>query len=186
VQVFVPFVSVVADGTTVVCVQPQESPVTVRGRAGNRRLRLWLALGLGTLLLLCLGGVGVFISLYDNATKIQRTDPDAVVDSYLGAYLQDRDDKAAALYTCKSGATLQPIVDLRNQLVAREHANGTKVNVSWEGLQVTGTGDVRTVQTVLTISGMSNGQAVSSHQETWDFRLVDQSGWRVCGATKVP
>jgi hypothetical protein len=175
-------------GTTVVCVQPPP-PVPVApsppGRLRNRRLRLWLAMSLGVLLLLCLGGAGVFFSLYDNATKIQRTEPDAVVDSYLGAYLQDRDDKAAALYVCKSGATLQPMIDERNQIVARERANNTKVSVSWEGLQVTGSGDQRTVQTELTVSGFANGQSVSGHKETWDFRVVDQSGWRVCGATRI-
>jgi hypothetical protein len=181
-------------GTTVVCVQPQESvtppPASVvvpppTGRLRSRRLRLWLAMGLGVLLLLCLGGAGVFFSLYDNATKIQRSEPDAVVDSYLGAYLVDRDDKAAALYTCKSGAALQPIINLRNQNAGREKTNGVKVSVSWDGLAVTGSGSTRTVQTDLTISGASNGQPLSSHQETWDFHLVDQSGWRVCGATKA-
>jgi hypothetical protein len=199
VQVFVAFTVVVTDaspagrdnrtkGTTVVCVQPTPAPPPVApapGRPRNQRLRLWLALSLGVVLLLCLGGAGVFFSLYDKATKIQRSDPDAVVDSYLGAYFVDRDDQAARLYTCKTGGNLQPMADLRNQITNREKTNGTKVSVDWGSLQVTGSGSDRTVETDLTISGSSNGQAVSSHAETWDFHLVDQNGWRVCGATKV-
>jgi hypothetical protein len=138
------------------------------------------------MVLLCLGGVGVFISLYDNATKIQRAAPDAVVDNFLGAYLVNRNDQDAVLYTCKSGANLQEISELRNQLVDRERKNGTTVSVSWEGLRVSGAiPNERTVGADLTISGFSDGQQVSSHTETWVFRVVDQDGWRVCGASKV-
>ncbi|MDT5031284.1 MAG: hypothetical protein QOC94_1455, partial [Actinoplanes sp.] len=69
------------------------APTVVGGKPRNRRLRLWLAMGLGIVVLLCLGGVGVAISLYDGATKIQRSEPDAVADSFLRAYLVNRDDK---------------------------------------------------------------------------------------------
>nr|BFE67311.1 hypothetical protein GCM10020092_006120 [Actinoplanes digitatis] len=58
--------------------------------------------GAGILALLCLGGVGVFISFYDEATKIERSKPDAVADQFLRAYLVNRDDKEVSLFTCKA------------------------------------------------------------------------------------
>ena len=52
----------------------------------------------GIVALLCLGGIGVFISYYDEATKIERTSPNAVVIQFLQAYLVNRDDQEAALH----------------------------------------------------------------------------------------
>ena len=77
----------------------------------NRRLRLFLALGAGIVALLCLGGVGVFISLYDEATEIRRTAPDAVVDGYLRAYLVNRNEDETKLYTCAAGGDFAAIQD---------------------------------------------------------------------------
>ena len=53
-----------------------------------RRARLILAIVGGTMALLCLGGVGIFIAVYDKATEIKRTAPDAVVDNFLDPWAQ--------------------------------------------------------------------------------------------------
>jgi hypothetical protein len=149
-------------------------------------VRLILAMAAGILALLCLGGVGVFISFYDEATKIERTEPDAVVDQFLRAYLVNRDDKEAALFTCKSGLDLAAISALRTQLTEREKEFSVSVNVSWSTLTVTGTEDGRrTVSADLVIAGSSGGEALSRRTETWSFPLVDDDGWRVCSAAKV-
>jgi len=156
------------------------------GKGPNRRLRLFLAMGAGILALLCLGGVGVFISLYDEATKINRVDPDAVVDSYLRAYLVKRDDEEAGLFTCRSGADLTSVTTLREELVKREQDFGVQVVVTWSTLTVTGAGDERrSVSTELTIAGTSNGQTQSRRSEPWSFEVVEDDGWRVCGANKT-
>jgi hypothetical protein len=184
-----------APGSTAVP-EPQEPPAPVSGaveapappvtgKQPNRRLRLWLAMGAGIIALLCLGGVGVVVSLYDSATGIKRTSPDAVVDGFLRAYLVDRDDKDAALYECTSGPDLTSLAALRNELVNRERQFAVKVNVSWSTLTVSGTEEGRrTVTTDLIISGAKNGQTLSRRTEAWTFGLVDEDGWRVCSAAK--
>ena len=194
-----------AGGTSVVCVQPQEptaGPVPMAGVPGpgvpvggtgvpqkprNRRTRLILVMIAGIVGLLCLGGVGVAISVYDDATKIDRSDPDTVADSFLIAYLVNRDDKAAQLFTCES-ADLTNLNALREQLVAREKKFNVKVSVSWGALARAAVGPGQEdVSTELTISGSTNGQVSSSRNEEWRFRVVDSGGsWRVCNASKEP
>jgi hypothetical protein len=59
--------STVAEKEVEAMVTPK--PPRKRGRLQSRRARLALALGAGMMALLCLGGVGVFIALYDEATE---------------------------------------------------------------------------------------------------------------------
>ena len=185
-------------GTTVVCVQPQEpvtrQPVTdpppavpAVPRRKNRRVRLVVALVAGVMALLCLGGVGVGIALYDNATKIKRSDPDQVTSSFLRAYLVDRSDKEAALYTCNSAPNLSSIAALRTEMIERERKFGTTVTATWESLTISASGKgSATVAVDLVIAGSSQGRQISSRSEHWSFGVVDDSGWRVCSAIKRP
>jgi hypothetical protein len=149
-------------------------------------VRLWVAMGLGIVVLLCLGGVGVFVSLYDNATAIKRSEPDAVADSFLRAYLVERDDQQASLFTCKTGSDLSTLAALRTGLVNREKEFNVKVIVTWSTLTVTGSGDKRNVRADLIIAGTTNGVTQSRHTESWQLGLIDDDGWRVCNASKVP
>lgn len=181
-----------AERTNLVRVQPTNQPPQpaavppAQGKPRNRRLRLLLAMGAGILALLCLGGIGVAISLYDEATKIERTQPDVVVSSFLRSYLVNRSDEEAALYTCNSGGNLGSIASLRTELVNREQEFDVVVNVNWGTLTVSGSGDGRrSVSTDLTIAGTSEGQQISKRTEAWAFSVVDEDGWRVCDATKM-
>lgn len=136
--------------------------------------------------LLCLGGIGVFISFYDEATKIERAEPDVVVDQFLRAYLVNRDDKEASLFTCKEGLDLTAISALRTQLVEREKEFDVTVSVSWSTLTISGAEEGRrSVATDLLIAGSSDGQGLSRRSEPWSFALADNDGWRVCSAAKV-
>lgn len=136
--------------------------------------------------LLCLGGAGVFVSLYDNATKINRSAPDAAVDDFLRAYLVDRDDKEASLFECKSGGTFTEIASLRTEMVTREKNFDVKVSVSWGPLPVTAVDQThKSVAASLTISGASNGDTISRRTDQWTFGVVDEDGWRVCTAAKA-
>jgi hypothetical protein len=165
------------------------APPVAPQRAGtprNRRKRLWLAMSLGIVALLCLGGVGVVVSLYDGATEIKRSAPDAVADSFLRAYLVNRDDQEVSLYSCKSGGDFTAISSLRSELIQREHDFGVTVVVSWGSLTVSGGGQSqRTVGTDLVISGRKNGETQSRRTESWQLGLVQDDGWRVCSAKKV-
>jgi hypothetical protein len=139
-------------------------------------------MGLGLMVLLCLGGVGVFVSLYDGATQIKRSAPDAVVDNFLRAYLVTRDDKEASLYTCKSGLELSRLRAYRDDIVGREKDFSVGIRVSWSSLTVTTKGDKGTVtaELIKTIIDRTGRDANS-----WQIDVVDQDGWRVCGATQL-
>jgi len=136
----------------------------------------------GTLALLCLGGVGVVVSLYDGATEIKRTSPDAVVDNFLGAYLVDRNDKEASLYECKQGGDFAAIEAYRADMLTREKDFSVGIRVSWSSLTVSTQGDSGTVGTNLVKTATDQSGRVSN---TWEFRVVDQDGWRVCGAIQT-
>lgn len=151
-----------------------------RGRLQSRRVRLFLALGGGILALLCLGGVGLFVSLYDRATEIKRTEPDVVVDGFLAAYLVERDDSRVALYACENGADFGEISAYRADILEREAKFSVSIRVSWEGLTVSTAGREGTVQVDLTRAITGSEQLTDS----WTIHIVDHDGWRVCGATK--
>ncbi|HET9516365.1 MAG TPA: hypothetical protein VFO77_01435 [Actinoplanes sp.] len=152
----------------------------------GRRARLLVAVVGGVLALLCLGGIGITFVLYDDATKIDRGTPDQVVSSYLRAALVQRSDAQAQFYVCDGPSDLSSVGNLRREIAQREEGFGVTVSVSWGSLvraQVE-PGEER-VRVHLTIAGSSAGQTKSRRSEGWEFRVVDQDGWRVCGATKV-
>ncbi|MFF5082255.1 hypothetical protein ACFY36_34855 [Actinoplanes sp. NPDC000266] len=158
--------------------EAQEKPQKPR----NPRRRLWLAVGAGILTLLCLGGVGVFVLLYDEETKIDRAEPDAVVDNFLRAYLVNRDDDRARLYQCKSGGNFQEIADYRADILTREKQFSVGINVGWSTFTVQMSGSTGEVNTDLVKTASDSSGRVS---EPWSFRVVDEGGWRVCGATEL-
>ncbi len=186
-------------GITVVCVHPSDPetgleppPYAAGGETTpdprrKRKLRMWVAMAAGILGILCLGGVGVAVLLYDEETKIDRIDPDQVTSSFLRTYLVGRSDQEATLFTCRKAANLDQIAALREEMVEREKRFGTLVTASWESLTVsTPSNGSTSVNVDLVISGSKNNQQVSSRTEAWRFGLVDEDGgWRVCNATKA-
>jgi hypothetical protein len=146
-------------------------------------VRLILAMAAGILALLCLGGVGVFISFYDEATKIERTEPDAVVDQFLRAYLVNRDDKEAALFTCKSGPDLAQLEAFRTDMQSREQRFSIGIRVDWTSLTVSTDAGRTTVSTDIR-RAITDGSERTT--DRWQFAMVDEDGWRVCGATQLP
>ncbi|XVV12415.1 hypothetical protein ACQP2X_47770 [Actinoplanes sp. CA-131856] len=126
--------------------------------------------------------MGVFVLLYDKETKIERAEPDAVVDNFLRAYLVNRDDDRAKLYQCKSGGEFQQITDYRSDILAREKQFSVGINVGWSTFIVQVNGSVGEVTTDLVKTASDSSGRVS---EPWNFRVVDEDGWRVCGASKV-
>jgi hypothetical protein len=152
------------------------------GAPRRSRARLWVALLGGIVVLLCLGGAGIVALLYNNATEIKRAAPDAVVDSFLGEYLANRDDKEASLYECKSGLDLAAIAAYRTDITQREKKYSVGISVTWSGLTVRTDGDKGTVTVTLTrtLSDQSGRDSA-----TWRFDVADQDGWRVCRGTEV-
>lgn len=152
------------------------------GRPRNRRLRLFVAMGAGILALLCLGGVGVAISLYDEATEIKRTSPDAVADSFLRAYLVNRDEDEVSLYRCESGGDFAQLEEFRRNIEATERQYTLGIRVTWTSLVVETTNGRTTVSTDLVRTLEDNSERDA---QRWRLLMVDQGGWRVCGATRL-
>ncbi|MGK5679618.1 Rv0361 family membrane protein [Actinoplanes sp. URMC 104] len=164
--------------------EPTDAPAGAEPakKAPNRRLRLWLAMGAGVLALLCLGGVGVAVLLYDEETKIERAEPDAVADNFLRAYLVNRDDARAALYQCRSGGDFQQIAAYRADVLAREKQFTATIAVTWKTIAVRTNGANAEAETDLVKTTSSQPGRVT---DTWRLNLVDEDGWRVCGATQT-
>ena len=152
------------------------------GRFRTRRARLLLALTAGIMGLLCLGGAGIIFLLYDDATEINRTSPERVVNDFLGAYIASRNDDEAALYRCKSGGDLSPLSQFRDDTKNREKEFGVSISMTWSILDVATNGESSTVKANLTRTISTQGGRDGS---TWQFSVVDEDGWRVCSATKI-
>ncbi|GAA2593888.1 hypothetical protein GCM10010435_86140 [Winogradskya consettensis] len=157
-------------------------PAAAPPKPKNRRVRLIVALAGGIMALLCLGGVGVFVSFYDEATKIERKAPDAVVDSFLRAYLVNRDDQEASLYTCKSGLDLSRLEAFRTDIQSREQRFSIGIRADWTSLTVSSDNGKTTVTTDIRRM-ISDGSERTT--DRWQFPMIDDDGWRVCGALPV-
>lgn len=135
----------------------------------------------GMLALLLFGGAGIAYLAYDRATAPDRSAPDVVVDNFLRAYLVDRDDSKAALYAC-GRPRLDEIRAFRSDLEDREARYSIRIHLSWGSLttEPNGTGRRVTVDLRRTIADGSE----QAH-DRWQFDVIDENGWRVCGARKI-
>jgi hypothetical protein len=138
-------------------------------------------MGAGILSLLCLGGVGVVISLYDEATEIKRSAPDAVVDSFLRAYLVNRDDQEVSLYRCESSGDFAQLEMFKAGIEETERKYSLGVRVTWTSFDVVTTNGQTVVSTDIVRTLSDNSERDSKR---WKFNMVDQDGWRVCGAAE--
>ena len=146
----------------------------------NRALRLALTVAAGVIALLCMGGVGIGVTLYDEATTLQHDDPEIVVSNYLRAVF-DGDDVNAHSLECDDASGLEPLRAFRADVLEREQRFGVAIRVTWGPLTVTPEGDQRTVMTEL-IRTITNAE---SSRQWWQFTVVDQGGWKVCAAQRT-
>ncbi|MET8122375.1 hypothetical protein [Micromonospora sp. NPDC005189] len=160
------------------------APVTPAPQPPRRRMRTVLTVVAGVLALLCLGGVVAGYVLYNRASAPDRSAPDVVVDNYLRAFLVDRNDARADLFTCEGGSQLESLRSLRTDLLAREQQLGVTILISWGSLDVNDQGDTTSVVTVIRRSATIDG-VQQSLTDTWRFVVEKQDGWRVCSGSKI-
>lgn len=160
---------------------PSVAPAPQRPK---RRMRSVLAVVAAVVATLCLGGVAVGYVLYDQATTPDRSAPDVVVDNYLRAFLVDRNDVRADLFTCDEASNLEQLRALRDDLVDRERRFVTTLSVSWGRLLVQMQGNVAEVQVDLIISAYMDGINQSDRQP-WRFTTQLSEEWRVCSGSKA-
>lgn len=135
-------------------------------------------------ILVAAGGIGAVswgLLAYNEVTKIDRSNPKVVTDEYLRATLIRKDKVGADLYACEDQSGLASIKALRDELDQRERDFGVTIIVSWGAYAGSGGG----LTTEMTIVAHKNGVEESSNSERWRFTLIDENGWRVCGAEKV-
>lgn len=161
-------------------------PVEPAPVAPRRRMRTVLTVaGVVLAVLFFSGAVTVYI-LYDRATTPDRSAPDVVVDNYLRAFLVDRNDAKANLFTCEESDDLGAVRDLRGEIERREKEFSVAVRTTWGALSRTVINEGERVDTTMTISSFSNGSPRSSRREEWRFEVTDEKGeWRVCRAERV-
>ncbi|GAA2352995.1 hypothetical protein Cme02nite_26990 [Catellatospora methionotrophica] len=130
------------------------------------------------------GGVAALVT-YNEATKIDRSNPKVVLDEYLRAALITKDEVGVNLHVCGNPAGLVPITILREEFDRRERDFGVVVLVTWGAITGAVNEEESTVTTTLTISGRKDGAVISKRSEVWRFGLVSEDGWRVCAAERV-
>lgn len=153
------------------------------GWAHNEWMR-WrrVAVVAGIVLVAGVGGVaGSGLFIYHEATKIDRSEPEVVTDEYLRAALVRKDKVGADLYACSDQSKLAPIKALRDDLDKREKDFGVSFLVTWGSYRRTGSA----LTADLTLSGRRDGVVDSKWTESWRFEVVNEGGWRVCGAEKI-
>lgn len=147
-------------------------------------MRTMLTVVAGVLTLLCLGGLATGLVLYHRASAPDRSAPDVVVDNYLRAFLVDRNDARADLFTCEGGSQLEAMRSLRTDLLAREQELNVTILVSWGGLVIKGEGNTASVVTVIRRSATVDG-IQQSLTDTWQFDVRKEDDWRVCGGLEI-
>ncbi|MGC4850257.1 hypothetical protein ACLQ3F_23755 [Micromonospora sp. DT15] len=160
------------------------APATPAPQPPRRRTRTVLTVVAGVLALLCLGGIATAVVWYNRASTPDRSTPDVVVDNYLRAFLVDRNDVRADLFTCESESQLEALRALRTDLVEREQRFGTTITVSWGPLTVQTQGEAAAVEVTLIISARMDGISQSDRQ-SWRFDTRSSDGWHVCGGTRA-
>ncbi|MBM0278967.1 hypothetical protein [Micromonospora tarensis] len=160
------------------------APPTPTPQPPRRRMRTVLIVVAGVLALVTAGAAITGYVLYDRATKPDRSAPDVVVDNYLRAFLVDRNDVKADLYTCKGGAQLEALRALRDDIHSREQQLGVTILVSWGSLDGDNQDGSASITTVIRRSASVDG-VQQSLADTWRFDVEEQQdGWRVCGGGK--
>jgi hypothetical protein len=136
----------------------------------------------GVVAVLCLTGGVVGYLVYDRATTPDRSAPDVVVDNYVRAFLVDRNDVRASLFTCEGSTDLSELHRLRDDLADREARFSTTMSVVWGMLQVDRNGDSAEVRVDLTFAAQVDGIRQTDRQP-WTFTTRLGEDWRVCSAT---
>jgi hypothetical protein len=141
-----------------------------------RRSRRTISRGKLLLIILVVGGVlavtgaGIAFLLYNRATEVNRSTPTIAVHQFLNAVFVERDDDRAKLFTCREW-TVQRSDEARGRF-------DPEVKVKWEDV----TEESRQgKQAVVTARLQLLWQGFADFQQ-WRFEVVEDSGWRVCGA----
>ena len=149
----------------------------------SRRRRWWAIFGVAFLGLCLLGSAAGYI-LYDRATRIDRSDPELVVEHYVYAIFGDRDLDRAAVFECHDSSARKSVQALLSEIEERESRFNISITVSTANYSSSVVGDNAEVAVSLRIDVPEDDGKPSRSTQDWRFQLRDEDGWRVCGAAK--
>ncbi|MFF5234300.1 hypothetical protein [Dactylosporangium sp. NPDC000521] len=152
-----------------------------RGLGFRKTLLLVIAIAAAGL---CLGGSITAYILYDKATAPDRSTPEGVLEQYLNAKFNTRDNIRAGVFQCSS-ADLNDVDAALDEVKQLEARFSTNITVRPATFTVSATEKQATVDSVLhvVIPEASGQQSVS--EQAWKFELRKDSSWRLCKATKL-
>ncbi|MEU7825297.1 hypothetical protein [Catellatospora sp. NPDC049133] len=129
-------------------------------------------------------GVTAVVLAYHEVTKIDRSNPKIVLDEYLRAALVAKDEVGVDLYECAHPEKLSDLRAMRADLDRRESEFNVQMLVSWGAMTSVDKSGTMELGTSLTVTAMENGVVQGRQTELWYFELIEDDGWRVCGATR--
>ncbi|MEU8000858.1 hypothetical protein AB0B66_06840 [Catellatospora sp. NPDC049111] len=131
-----------------------------------------------------IAGVMAVVLAYHEVTKIDRSNPKIVLDEYLRAVLVTEDEVGVDLYECDNPEKLSDLKTMRADLDRRESEFKVQMLVSWGAMTSAEKSGTMELGTSLTVTAMENGVVQGRQTEPWYFDLVEDDGWRVCGAKR--
>jgi hypothetical protein len=165
--------------------EPTPDTAKAEPPTGRRRrtVAVILAVVLGGLTVLCVGGLGAGYLFYRQVSEPDRSTPGVVLRQYLDVTLNERDDGRARLFTCRDAAGLEQVRQLRDDMKSKETQYGVTIRTTPESFDTHQAGTNARVGVKLRLSVSTNGTFQEQIQD-WTFSLKNESGWRVCGAQR--
>jgi hypothetical protein len=158
---------------------PSGPPVAPPKKRGRLRTAFIVVAALAVAL--CLGGLAAGYLIYDKATKPDTTTPTGSLDQYLEAKFVSRDPLKIENFVCAS-PSLDEMNAMLDKIEALEKKFNIHIDVERSGYQVDTVNNKSTIKATLKVLVPEEQGQVSESHESWTFSLVNQNGWRVCGA----
>jgi hypothetical protein len=136
----------------------------------RRRWPLVVFLGLvGAALVAITAGV----YLYSKVTEPDRSTPSVSVQQFLTAVFVDANQQRVDLFTCSTWGS-------RTALQTVTAAVDPGAHISWDTVVTVGESG-SSAEVSVRMRFLYPGDVAPSGEQTWQFHLVRESGWRVCG-----
>jgi hypothetical protein len=148
------------------------------------RWPMWLAITFGVLSMVCVGVGAVAFRYYDKATRTDRSSPSSSMVNYLNAVLLSHDNSAAVKFSC-SDADLGAFVSFRDAAESLAAGKSASVSFDWVLVDIQSDRHQASVDVTVEQDTSTNGQVLARSFHVWRFRLLNDDGWRVCGANSV-
>jgi hypothetical protein len=164
---------------------PPDPPSKEKEHRPRLPIRTIVVIAAMTVLFLCLGLAGAGYVLYDRATKIDRSSPELVVEKYVNALFDDRDNARAQLLECSGSSGRQQLRQFLEQVKNREKEFSIHIEVNTANYEISTNGSASSVSVDLRIDVPEADGRPSRSTQRWQFDLRRTDGWRVCASRRM-